>query len=76
MADTKKLLKKETRKAIFDKLSGALSEYKGKVSKKKFESNLKKATRLFLGDVIKSIKKDQKAGRKKMAAAKEITTVT
>lgn len=61
----KKPTKKETRKEVFEKLSGALAEYKSKLDEKKFENKLKKASRLFAGDIIKAIKKDRKNGHTK-----------
>ena len=68
----KKITKKEARKVVFEKLSGALVEYKNKLDKKKFESNLKKASKLFAVDIVKAFKKDRKskiksAGKKKAA---------
>ena len=56
----KKPTKKETRKEVFEKLSGALAEYKSKLDEKKFENNLKKASKLFAVDIVKAIKKDGK----------------
>jgi hypothetical protein len=56
----KKPTKKEIRKEVFEKLSGALAEYKNKINEKKFENNLKKASKLFAVDIIKAIKKDRK----------------
>ena len=63
MAETKKFIKKETRKEVFEKLAGALAEYKSKLNEKKFENNLKKATKLFAVDIVKAIKKDRKTRR-------------
>jgi len=62
MADTSKLIKKETRKEVFNKLSDALSDYKNKLDEKKFENNLKKASKLFAVDIVKALKKDLKKG--------------
>src|SRR5450432_2380368 len=56
----KKPTKKETRKEVFEKLSGALAEYKNKLDEKKFENKLKKASKLFAVDILKAIKKDRK----------------
>ena len=67
----KKITKKEARKAVFEKLSGAMSEYKSKLDKKKFESNLKKASKLFAEDLVKAFKKDRKNNRKIKAAGKK-----
>ncbi len=60
----KKVTKKEARKAVFEKLSGALAEYKNKLDKKKFESNLRKASKLFAVELVKASKKNRKHERK------------
>ena len=62
MAVTSKLIKKETRKEVFNKLSAALSDYKDKLDEKKFDNNLKKASKLFAVDIVKALKKDLKKG--------------
>ncbi len=68
----KKLTKKQARKEVFKKLSGALAEYKNRLDKKKFESNLKKASKLFAVDIARSFKKDLKLeDAKKKASAKK-----
>jgi len=67
----KRLTKKQAKKEVFKKLSGALAEYKNKLDKKKFESNLKKASKLFAVDIAKAFKKDQKSDRAKKAVAKK-----
>jgi len=78
MADTeqkatviKKLTKKQAKKEVFEKLSGALAEYKNKLDKKKFESNLKKASKLFAVDIAKAFKKDRQLKSVKKAVAKK-----
>jgi len=63
-AIVKKITRKEARKAVFEKMSGALDEYKSKLDKKKFESNLKKASKIFAADLVKAFKKDRKSKRK------------
>ena len=60
-----KLSKKKIKKEIFEKLAGALSEYKNKLDKKKFESKLKKASKLFAVDLIKASKKTKKPAKLK-----------
>jgi hypothetical protein len=65
---TKKLTKKIARKEIFEKLSGALAEYKNKLDEKKFENKLKKASNLFAVDIVKAFKKDRKLNRQKKVA--------
>ncbi len=64
----KKLTKKIARKEIFEKLSGALAEYKNKLDEKKFENKLKKASNLFAMDIVKAFKKDRKLSREKKVA--------
>jgi len=63
----KLISKKEARKEVFEKLSGALAGYKSKFKKKEFESKLKKASKLFAVDIAKGFKKD-----KKQADAKKV----
>jgi hypothetical protein len=55
----KKVTKKELRKVVYQKLEGALSEFKDKVNKKKFESRLKKASRLFAVDIAKATRRKE-----------------
>jgi len=56
----KKPTKKEMQKEVFEKLSGALAEFKSKLDGKKFDNKLKKASKLFAVDIVKAIKKDRK----------------
>ena len=70
-AVVKKLTKKQAKKEVFEKLSGALAEYKNKLDKKKFESNLKKASKLFAVDIAKAFKKDRQLKSVKKAVAKK-----
>jgi len=79
MSDTEKLVvvkkitKKEAQKVVFEKLSGALAEYKSKLDEKKFDNKLKKASKLFAIDIVKAFKKDRKTNRKmKVNDKKEI----
>ena len=51
---TKKVTKKQAREMVFNKLAGALEEYKEKIKEKKFRSNLKKASKLFAADIAKA----------------------
>lgn len=64
----KALSKKEARKAVFEKLSGALAEYRNSFGKKEFETKLKKASKLFAVDIARSRKKE-----KTPAVAKKVT---
>ena len=66
-----KLSKKEARKIVYEKLSGALAEYRASVKEKKFDSNLKKASKLFAADIAKAVAK-QKQQLKKPAKIKAV----
>jgi len=66
-----KLSKKEARKIVYEKLSNALAEYKANLKEKKFDSNLKKASKLFAADIAKAIAK-QKQQLKKPARIKAV----
>ena len=55
-----KLSKKEARKIVYEKLSNALAEYKANVKEKKFDSNLKKASKLFAADIAKALRSKNK----------------
>jgi hypothetical protein len=52
-----KVTKKQARKVVYDKLAGALAEFKDTVSEKKFRNKLKKASKLFAVDIAKAAKK-------------------
>ena len=56
----KMLSKKEVKKVVFEKLSGALAEYKNNFGKKEFETKLRKASKLFAVDIAKRVKKEKK----------------
>jgi len=60
MKGVKKLIKKDVRKEVFQKLSGALAAYTDKLNKKKFERKLNKASKLLATDIVKAIKKSRK----------------
>jgi hypothetical protein len=75
----KKLSKKQVRKMIYEKLSGALAEYRAGVKEKKFETHLKQASKLFASDIAKTIgkkkeKTEKKAKKKDGKKAKSETT--
>ncbi len=65
--------KKEARKIVYEKLSNALAEYKAGVKEKKFDSNLKKASKLFAADIAKAIAKQKQKLKKpaKITAVKD-----
>jgi hypothetical protein len=68
-----KLSKKEARKIVYEKLSNALAEYKASVKEKTFDSNLKKASKLFAADIAKAIAKQKQKLKKpaKITAVKD-----
>ncbi|MEO5948709.1 MAG: hypothetical protein ABIP79_17975 [Chitinophagaceae bacterium] len=49
-----KLSKKQARKLIYSKLSAVLTKFKPEKSEKKFNGKLKKASKLFVVDILKS----------------------
>ncbi|MEP6584111.1 MAG: hypothetical protein ABJA90_07580 [Ginsengibacter sp.] len=60
VAISKRPSKKDAEREVLEKLSGALAEYKGNIKEKKFRKNLKKASKLFAVDIVKSLKKERK----------------
>jgi len=60
-ADINKVSKKQARKVVYEKLAGALAEFKDTVSEKKFRNKLKKASKLFAVDIAKAANKTPKA---------------
>ena len=66
-----KVSKKEARKIVYEKFSNALAEYRRSVKGKKFDSNLKKASKLFAADIAKAVAK-QKQELKKPAKIKAV----
>jgi len=68
-----KLTKKEARQMVYEKLAGALAEYKSNFKEKKFENNLKRASKLFAADLAKTIGKKEKSLEKKKAKAEKIS---
>lgn len=75
MADTekdlpvKKISKKDLRKAVYEKLSGALAEYKSGVDEKKFDNKLKKISKFFALDIAKAAIKNGKLRNKNKVVA-------
>ena len=70
----KKLSKKEVRVMVYEKISGALAEFKPDMKEKRFTNNLKKASKLFAADIARTISKKQKLEKpsKKKKLAKQI----
>jgi hypothetical protein len=56
----KKVTKKELRKVVYEKLAGALAEFKSDISEKKFENRLKKASKLFAVDIARATRRSKK----------------
>ena len=67
---TKKIIKKNARKEVYDKLVQVLSEYKNGTDSKKFDRRLQKATKLFVPFIVKA-KADAKEFRIKESTIKE-----
>jgi hypothetical protein len=59
-----KLSKKEARKIVYEKFAGALAEYRADLKEKKFDSNLKKASKLFAADIAKAFAKQRQRIKK------------
>ena len=55
---SKRILKKEARQKVYDKLVVALAEFKNGVKDKKFEKKLRRTSKLFAVDLLKSQKAD------------------
>lgn len=67
----KKLSKKEARKIVSQKIATALEEYRSTVKEKKFDNNIKKASKLFAADIAKAIAR-QKQKLQKPAKIKAV----
>ncbi|MDR3717016.1 MAG: hypothetical protein P4L51_29750 [Puia sp.] len=65
------LKKKEVRKQIFEKLTGALSDYKEELGEKKLATHVKKASKLISRDLVKISKKNHHRSKPKKAAPKK-----
>lgn len=67
-----KLSKKEIRKQVYERLAGALSEFKGSIKEKRFQNNLKKASKLFASDIAKTIGRKKDKPKKEAKAKKKV----
>lgn len=65
---TAKLSKKQLRKQVYEKLAGALAEYKTGFNEKKFDSRLKKVSKIFAVDIAKAVKNGKLKNQKKDSA--------
>ncbi len=72
---TKKLTKKQAREMVFNKIAGALEEYKEKISEKKFRTSLKKASKLFAADIAKAENKETVIQEKPKKKAPKVKAV-
>ena len=61
----KKISKKEAKVLVYNKLADALAEFKKDVKPKKFETKLKKASKLFATDIAKATHKHNNGNVKK-----------
>ena len=68
--------RKDTRKEIYQKLEQALGEYKSQFKEKRFQANLKKASRLFANGLGKKTKKSGEKSKKKKEKFKEVLSAT
>ena len=64
----KKVTKKEIRKQVYEKLAGALAEYKTGVNEKKFDNRLKKVSKVFALDIAKAVKNGKQKNKKENSA--------
>lgn len=74
IATVEKPSKKDARRQIYQKLEQALGEYRSQMKEKRFETNLKKASRLFAAELAKNKKnkaKEEKTRNKKAKKKKE-----
>jgi hypothetical protein len=66
----KKISKKKAKAIVYDKFANALSEFKSGINPKKFETKLKKASKLFAADIAKVGVKSKGRKKKKTKTAK------
>ncbi|MCX6319341.1 MAG: hypothetical protein NTW29_18840 [Bacteroidetes bacterium] len=67
LTTSESLSKKDLQRLVFEKLAGALGEYKENLKEKKFTRNLKKASKLFAADIARTIGKKSKIKQAKKA---------
>ncbi|HTI07325.1 MAG TPA: hypothetical protein VL832_02180 [Puia sp.] len=56
--------KKQVRKEIVEKLTGALADYKQELGEKKLATHVKKVSKLISRDLLKSSKKQEQRAKK------------
>ena len=59
--------KKQVRKEIFEKLTGALAEHKQDLGEKKLATHVKKASKLISRDLLRISKKNQDKTKKRVS---------
>ena len=64
----KKASKKEIRKQVYEKLAGALAEYKNGFNEKKFDNRLKKVSKIFALDIAKAVKNGKQRNKREESA--------
>ena len=64
----KKVTKKELRKQVYEKLAGALAEYKNGFSEKKFDNRLRKVSKVFALDIAKAVKNGNQRNKREDSA--------
>ncbi|HET6994855.1 MAG TPA: hypothetical protein VFI06_07725 [Chitinophagaceae bacterium] len=74
-AITKKTIRKEARQKVYDRLAAALAEFKTGTNEKKFEKKLKKTSKLFAVDIVKSTYGTGKTAKKKVGQATETPVI-
>ena len=67
----KKQARKKTQKIVFNKLSVALSEYRGAIKDKKMQNSLRKVSRVLAEDIVKAEKKKKKAATPKIKVSRK-----
>ena len=62
----KKVTKKEIRKQVYEKLAGALAEYRSGsgINEKKVDNRLKKVSKVFALDIAKAVKNGKQRNKK------------
>ncbi len=63
-----KVSKKQLRKQVYEKLASALAEFKSSINEKKFDSRLKKVSKIFAVDIAKAVKNGKQKNKKKASA--------
>jgi len=73
-SSAKKISKKQARQSVYDQLAAALAGFRRGIKEKKFERNLRRASRLFAGDIAKAANKTKGKVPKKVKEPTQIKT--